>query len=348
MKLTSNYFSYSTTFSVQPLSNFLSNYSLTYYPTTIQLSVQLLVLTFRLVLVTWSGKLWRSQRNFSLRTLRNLGFGKSKFEGRIHEEMKYMVEKMDATKDPIQIKRFLGPSVSNVIMLMTIGQRYDFDHPIRQKIDKLFLADRSNSFFNFYSIASHFTHTLKFLISLIPDFVIPEMKEFVAYLPNLLTRITNERMEMVEKMSEHELSGESDSFIDSYLKHFKLLNSSTDEENVEERKYFSEDNGRACAQAFFAAGSATTKDAIEWTLGLLAVHQDVQEEMFQEIDRVISQSRLASINDKNDFPVTESILSEVLRFASQVPVNIPHSWVLMTCWVSPLKIHVSGLLVTQN
>lgn len=239
--------------------------------------------------------------------------------------MKYMVEKMDTTTGPIPIKRFLGPSVSNVIMLMTIGQRYDFDHPIRQKMEKLFLADRSISFFNFYSIASHFTETLKFFISLIPDFVIPDMKEFVSYLPNLLTRITNERMEIVEKMNEHELSEESDSFIDSYLKHYKLLNSSTDEEHVEERKYFSEDNGRACAQAFFAAGSATTKDAIEWALGLLAVHQDVQEEMFQEINKVISTSRLASINDKNNLPVTESIMFEVLRYASQVPVNIPHS-----------------------
>ena len=135
--------------------------------------------------------MWRSQRNFSLRTLRNLGFGKSKFEGRIHEEMKYMTEKMDATTGPIQIKRFLGPSVSNVIMLMTIGQRYDFDHPIRQKIDKLFLADRSNSFFNFYSMASHFTDTLKFLISLIPDFVIPDMKEFVSYLQNQPRKLPN-------------------------------------------------------------------------------------------------------------------------------------------------------------
>lgn len=269
--------------------------------------------------------MWRSQRNFSLRTLRNLGLGKSKFEGRIHEEIKYMVEKMDSKSGPIQIKRFLGPSVSNVIMLMTIGQRYDFDHPIRQKIDKLFLADQSNSIFNFYSIASHFTDTLKFLISLIPDFVIPDMKEFVSYLPDLLARITKERMEMIDKMSEYELSEESDSFIDSYLKHHKLLNSSTDEEDVEERKHFSEDNGRACAQAFFAAGSATTKDAIEWALGLLAVHQDVQEEMFQEINRVIGTSRLASINNKNDLPVTESILFEVLRYACQVPVNIPHS-----------------------
>ena len=269
--------------------------------------------------------MWRSQRNFSLRTLRNLGFGKSKFEGRIHEEMKYMVEKMDATTGPIQIKRLLGPSVSNVIMLMTIGQRYDFDHPIRQKMDNFLLADRSNSFFNFYSMASHFTDTLKFLISLVPAFVIPDMKEFVSYLPDLLTRITSERMEIVEKMSEHELSEESDSFIDSYLKHYKLFNSSTDEEHLEEKKYFSEDNGRACAQAFFAAGSATTKDAIEWALGLLAVHQDVQEEMFQEIDRVIGASRLASINDKNDLPITESIMFEVLRYASQVPVNIPHS-----------------------
>lgn len=195
----------------------------------------------QLVLITWSGKLWRSQRHFSLRALRNLGFGKSKFEGKIYEEMKYMTDKMDngSGESTIKIKQLVGPSVSNVIMLMTTGQRYDFDHPIRQNMDRLFLTDRSTSvFFNFYSLFSHFTYTFRFLIGLIPEFIIPQMKEFINYLPDLLTRITHERLQVIDKMNDHELSEQGDCFIDSYLKHMKLLTTSNDENHVEERQFF--------------------------------------------------------------------------------------------------------------
>ena len=176
-----------------------------------------------------------------MRTLRTLGFGKSKFEGKIHDEMKYMTDKMDndSSEEGLLIKKFLGPSVSNVIMLMTIGQRHDFEHPIRQTIDKIFLADRSSDFiFNFFSIPSHFTDAVRFLISLIPDFVIPNVKRFVNYVPNLLSKVTHERLQVVDQMSEHELSEPGENFIDTYLKHMKMLKTSDDQDQQEEKQYF--------------------------------------------------------------------------------------------------------------
>lgn len=151
-----------------------------------------------------------------------------------------MMDKIDEESNEIRIKRFLGPSVSNVIMLMTIGKRYDFDHPVRQTIDKIFLADRSSTstFFTFFSIGSHFTDTIRFLINLIPTFIIPDLKTFATYLPDYLTEVTRERQEVVEQMSEHELSEQSDCFIDAYLKHTKIIRGSSDESHQEEKKYF--------------------------------------------------------------------------------------------------------------
>lgn len=189
--------------------------------------------------------MWKSQRNFSLRTLRNLGLGKSKFEGRIHEEVQYMINLMNQEIQThttgIQIKRLLGPSVSNIIMLMTMGKRYDFDHEVRQTLDRLILKDNSkdysNSIINFY-VASHFTSTFKFIIESLPTFLVSEMREFMNYLPNMITKFTHERKVIVDQMSDYELGEESDHFIDAYLKHLKMLETSTHEDHVGERQFF--------------------------------------------------------------------------------------------------------------
>lgn len=150
-----------------------------------------------------------------------------------------MTDKMEeeSCSTGIRIKSYIGPSVSNVIMLMTIGLRYDFDHPIRQTIDKIFLADRSNDFVNFFSIPSHFVDLVRFLISLIPDFVIPDMKLFTNYVSELTAKVTRERMVVIDGMTDYELSEQGDCFIDSYLKHMKIRQKSeTDETN--ENMYF--------------------------------------------------------------------------------------------------------------
>lgn len=77
--------------------------------------------------------------------------------------------------------------------------------------------------------------------------------------------------------------------------------------------------------SIFGAGSSTTKDLIEWFLALMAIHQDVQEEMYQEITRVIGSSKSVSLDDKNDLPITESIIYETLRYGSLIPINLPHA-----------------------
>lgn len=240
--------------------------------------------------------------------------------------MQYMIDKIDNASNgrEIDIKHFVGPSVSNVIMLMTIGQRYDFDHPIRQNVDKIFLAGYNRAaLINFFNIQSHFPDVMRFVISITPTFLIPNLKRFATFMPDLLNKATEERIQVVEQMSEYELNEAGDTFLDSYLKYMKLIQNSENETSRYEKQFFTPDNGRACAQAFLAAGSGTTKDAIEWALGVLAAHQDVQDEVHREIIKVAG-ARAVSIKDKNNMPTTESMLLEVLRFSSQIPINLPH------------------------
>ena len=150
-----------------------------------------------------------------------------------------MIEKINESSGKgFWVKRYLGPSVSNVISLMAIGKRWDYEHEVRSTIDKIFLADNSNTQFNYYSAGSHFTFTIKFFVDLIPAFLIPDLKRMVTFLPNLITKITREQKEIVDQMSDRELSEPSHSFIDAYLKHLKVLETTTDEKQLEEKQYF--------------------------------------------------------------------------------------------------------------
>lgn len=76
--------------------------------------------------------------------------------------------------------------------------------------------------------------------------------------------------------------------------------------------------------AFFAAGSDTIKMTIEWLLFILAAHPDIQAKVQQEIDSVIGRDRAATFADKMNMPYTEAVITEVHRFASLIPTNLPH------------------------
>lgn len=303
-------------------------------------------------LTTWAGKQWKNQRGFALRSLRNLGFGKSKFEGKIHEEIKYMIDKIDETieksgakkndantineTEMLSIKSFLGPAISNTIGIMVTGLRYAYDHPIRKNMDAVFLGDQTG--LHFLGLASCFPDLFKIFL-LLPTSASKQAKMMFSYLSELFKPMLLERQVAIDAES----SEESDNYVDIYLKRLKEIRESvapTGEEDFFSGKllnargtYFDYnsflrakivDNLYGAVLAIFGAGSSTTKDMLEWFLAFMALHPDAQEDMYQEIMRVIGASRLVSITDKNELPVTEAIIHETLRIASMIPLNLPH------------------------
>ena len=194
-------------------------------------------------MTTYNGKAWKSQRSFTLRTLRNLGFGKSKFEGKIHDELKYMTDKIDdkikeANDTPIRILEFLGPAISNTIGLMTTGIRYDYDHPIRKDIDKIFIfTDQTSIGFTFFSWASYFPAIIK-IILMLPTRASKQAAFFFTYIINYVSCISSERKVAIDAMNDAELLEESDNYIDVYIKRLREIdNSSSDDKEYFSSKY---------------------------------------------------------------------------------------------------------------
>lgn len=69
------------------------------------------------------GLLWAVQRQFVLRHLRDLGFGKQLMEERIKEELTEVLSIIDATETDVSIAPVLAPAIINVLWTLTAGTR---------------------------------------------------------------------------------------------------------------------------------------------------------------------------------------------------------------------------------
>jgi methyl farnesoate epoxidase/farnesoate epoxidase len=79
-----------------------------------------------------NGRLWQEQRRFTLRHLRDFGFGKTSMEGLIHEECEECINSiskaMKLAKDSvISVHDKFGVSVLNILWAIMAGVRYKHD-----------------------------------------------------------------------------------------------------------------------------------------------------------------------------------------------------------------------------
>lgn len=79
-------------------------------------------------------------------------------------------------------------------------------------------------------------------------------------------------------------------------------------------------------RGFFAAGSDTVKTTLEFVFLTLAAYPDVQQRVYAEIQSVIGQ-RTPTYADRVRMPFTQAVLSEVQRWKTVVPLNLPR-WTL--------------------
>lgn len=86
-------------------------------------------------LIFAEGEKWKEQRRFTLRNLRNFGFGKSSLETVIHEEITECIElvkkKLGNNVEGVvpDMHELFGPAVINVLWLIMSGKRSKHDDP---------------------------------------------------------------------------------------------------------------------------------------------------------------------------------------------------------------------------
>ncbi|XP_056120637.1 cytochrome P450 2C31-like isoform X2 [Rhinichthys klamathensis goyatoka] len=253
-----------------------------------------------------NGDRWLQLRRFTLTTLRDFGMGRKRMEQWIQDEKLHLLNSFEETKStPVDPTFFLSRAVSNVICSLVFGQRFDYD-------DKSFL------------------HLLQ-IISRLVRFVSSPWGQLYNIFPKLMQLLPGSHHTMfrevddikafiMTKIKEHEQNldfSDPKDFIDCFLIRLKQEKHNPDTE-------FHKDNMWATVINLFIAGTETTSTTIRYALMMMIKHPHIQEQIQREIDRVIGQNRIPTMDDRKSLPFTDAVIHEVQRYLDLVPLNLPH------------------------
>ncbi|VDI80749.1 cytochrome P450, family 2, subfamily J [Mytilus galloprovincialis] len=254
-----------------------------------------------------SGRLWKEHRTFALNKLKSFGFGKRNFESRIIEEVEVFLDSLKGFKEnPVDLRDIINISISNNVMSIVIGRRFDYDDP---------------KFKYYIDLLGHNFRNL-------------EVAGVLAFLPEIFTKIPGDPfgahklddlsaktrefyINEVKEHKEHFDDNNINDFIDAFIKEMR-------ERKDEEDTTFTDKQLTTVVGDLFPTGTETTSTTIMWAILYLIRNKHIQDKMHQEIVDVVGHSRLPNMADKPHLPYCEAVIIESLRLGNIVPFAIPY------------------------
>ncbi|KAG5237059.1 cytochrome P450 [Salix suchowensis] len=124
---------------------------------------------------------------------------------------------------------------------------------------------------------------------------------------NLVKGIRNSVMEIIKKREEKVKTGEAEGFGNDFLG--VLLNSYHD---ADEKKRISIEDVVDECKTFYIAGQESTNSLLSWTILLLAIHTDWQEEARKEVLKIFGQQK-PNLDGIAKLKIVSMIINETLR-----------------------------------
>ena len=200
------------------------------------------------------GSKWSAQRRFSLKTLKDFGFGRKSIEGSIHFEVDEMVENFFTSDDDILLGSEFNIPIINILWQMVANKRLSRTN----EKDKRLIE----------SVINIFRIGFGANIPLALYNVLPECMRKRTKMGQRADSIRNVRDHLIEEVKLHQDVHDPENpqdFIDVYL---------AEQEKVEELNIL---DLTASIHDFFTAGTETSSTTLKWILLYLILHQDVQD-----------------------------------------------------------------------
>ena len=186
-------------------------------------------------IINTDGPIWTEQRRFSLKHLRDLGFGRKTLDSVMVQEVDELVDKFLESKDGIvQMNGTFSVAIINVLWQIVASQRFEPENPETKVI-----MDMVNSQFQ--------TGVIQFMIRPFFSQFLPHTKldQDFFYMKSMIRKLISEHLQDIDYDNPRD-------FIDVYLTDMKTNNN------------FDEEHLTVICLDFFQAGAETTSTTLLW------------------------------------------------------------------------------------
>ncbi|NXF51019.1 CP2K6 protein, partial [Oceanites oceanicus] len=250
------------------------------------------------------GENWKVMRRFTITTLRDFGMGKKAIEDRVVEEYGCLADTIEAQKGkPLEMTLMMNAAVANVIVSILLGKRYDYEDPTFKRL--LSLVNENLRVFGTPSVSMYNMFPVLGFLLKNHKIYIQNVKEINAFI----------KVTFIEHLKALDRNDQR-SFIDTFLVRQQ-------EENGKTNGYFHNENLIEVVRNLFVAGMETTSTTLRWGLLLMMKYPEIQRKVQEEIEQVIG-SNPPRIEHRTQMPYTDAVVHEIQRFASILPLNLPH------------------------
>ncbi|KAL7388151.1 hypothetical protein ABVT39_008213 [Epinephelus coioides] len=257
--------------------------------------------------ITWSnGEIWKEMRRFAVMNLKDFGMGKKACEDKIIEECHRLIEVLKKFKgEALDTTQPIYYAVSNIICSMVYGNRFEYDDPqftymLECMRTRVKLAGSPS-----IQVYNLFPWFFKWVAN---------RKEF--HQMNVFNRKQN--IEIFNSLKKTLNPQMCRGFVDAFLVRKQNL-----EESGITNSQFHNENLMVTVLNLFGGGTNTTATTMRWALMLMAKYPKIQDQVQEELSRVIG-SRQVQVEDRKNLHFTNAVIHETQRLANIAPMGLPH------------------------
>ena len=239
------------------------------------------------------GDVWIEQRRFTLRTLRDFGFGKVGMEEMINEEVAHFNEEIrKAEGEPFDFINKFNLPILNALWRMLVGERFEYDDPRLISIIKRMTEWLKRS----ANPGQILVLCYPWLVKLFPKFMERDVTlEVIHEVINMMkssikeheeTLDPNEPRDFIDKV----IPREPLAYIDDFFKVLIEISRTTDPTS----SYYKDTGLENLANTLFdlfLAGSETTSTTLTWAVLYMARYPEVQRKVQDELDRTVGREQ---------------------------------------------------------
>ncbi|EDW35236.1 GL15679 [Drosophila persimilis] len=262
------------------------------------------------------GKLWYEHRNFAMKQMRHVGYGRSQMESHIEREAEELLLQLGQTEEaPIEPVTWLAHGVLNVLWCLIAGKRIASEgNSMLQR-----LLDLMNRRSKLFDVCGGLLAQFPWLRHVAPDRTGYNLiRQLNTELYGFFMDTIADHRRQLEKASDNE-PVESD-LIYAYLQEMR------DQSSDSESSSFNETQLVMTILDFFIAGSQTTSNTINLALMVLAMRSDVQEKLFAEVSANVNSAKsdaFPHLSRREAFDYMDAFIMEVQRFFHITPITGP-------------------------